>query len=236
LCIVIPAIDIHNGKCVRLTQGLIDSRTVYYENPLDTLKFWEEQGVKRLHIVDLDGAFSTGSNYDLIKEMVLKTSIKLQVGGGLRSIEYSKKLIKLGVDRIVIGTAALKNPDFIKKLSVFVEKGSIIVAIDLKNNKPAIKGWTETIDSDVFNMAKIMENKGAGHILFSSVENDGTFSGPDLINTKKMTETVKIPIIAAGGVSNIDDLINLKKIGVKSVIVGKAFYENRMKYSDVKNL
>jgi phosphoribosylformimino-5-aminoimidazole carboxamide ribotide isomerase len=236
MCIVIPAIDIHKGKCVRLTQGLIDSRTVYYENPLDALKFWEGEGATRLHIVDLDGAFGSGSNYKLIKEMVLKTFIKLQVGGGIRSIESAEKLKNLGVDRIVIGTAALKNPDFIEKLSNSVEKSSIIVAIDMKNNKPAIKGWTETIDTDVFKMGRIVEEKGAGHILFSSVESDGTFSGPDLLNIKKMTETVKIPIIAAGGVRNMDDVINLKKIGVKGVIIGKAFYENRMKFSDVKNL
>ena len=233
---MIPAIDIHNGKCVRLTQGLIESRTVYYENPLDVLKFWEGEGAERLHIVDLDGAFGSGSNYKLIKEMVLKTSIKLQVGGGIRSIESAVKLKNIGVDRIVIGTAALKNPDFIEKLSDSVEKGSIIVAIDMKNNKPAIEGWTETIDSDIFKSAQLMEKNGADYILFSSVESDGTFSGPDLINTKKMTETVKIPIIAAGGVRNIDDVINLKEIGVEGVIIGKAFYENRMKFSNVKNL
>jgi phosphoribosylformimino-5-aminoimidazole carboxamide ribotide isomerase len=234
--LVIPALDIQGSRCVRLTKGDLNQKTIYYENPIDALHFWESQGTERIHVVDLDGAFNINTNYDLIEQMVKQTKIKIQVGGGIRDLVKAEKLINLGVDRIVIGTTAVKNPDFVSEVSKKIGKNKTIVALDHKNGKPVVQGWVETVDKDLFQLAKIMQDKGAGMILISSAESDGAFTGPDLINTKKMLEAVKIPVIAAGGVRNKQDIIDLKKIGVFGVIIGKAFYENRLKYSDVKNI
>lgn len=233
---VIPAIDIQNGTCVRLTKGELDKKTVYYENPLDALQYWEDQGAKRIHIVDLDGAFGIGTNYELVKSIIENTDLNIQMGGGIRSKEKALKLIDLGVDRVVIGTTAVKNPDFIKELHSEVDSEHIIVALDQKNGKPAIKGWTETIDTDIWELGKTMEQNGAGFVLISSVEGDGAFTGPDIENTKKMVETVNIPVIAAGGVRNKDDILELQQIKAFGVIVGKAFYEQRLDYAEVRDL
>ncbi|MHA1729550.1 MAG: 1-(5-phosphoribosyl)-5-[(5-phosphoribosylamino)methylideneamino]imidazole-4-carboxamide isomerase [Promethearchaeota archaeon] len=235
--IVIPAIDIQNGKCVRLTNGLINRKTIYFKDPIEALNFWENEGAKRIHIVDLDGAFGIGTNYSLIEKMIKhKASLEIQIGGGIRSVKKARKLIDLGVDKIITGTEAVRNPDFIKELVQSIGKNTIIVALDLKNGKPAIKGWTETVNKDIYEFAKIMEEKGAGYILMTSTEGDGAFIGPDLINTKKMIEAVNIPVFAAGGVRDKRDIIKLKNLGVTGIIIGKALYENRIKYSEVKNI
>ena len=233
---VIPAIDIHNGKCVRLTSGKLNKIKVYHEDPLNALRFWIKKGADLIHIVDLDAAFGIGNNYELIEKMVSLGDIKIQMGGGIRSEERAAKLIELGISRIVIGTAAVRNPQFVKKLSEKFGSDRIIVALDHKGGKPAVKGWTEIINTDVFKLGSIMEENGAGYVLMSSVEADGTLKGPDLENTKKMVEYLSIPVIAAGGIRNKEDIINLKKIGVAAVIVGKAFYEGLVDFDDVKNI
>ncbi|MHA1821134.1 MAG: 1-(5-phosphoribosyl)-5-[(5-phosphoribosylamino)methylideneamino]imidazole-4-carboxamide isomerase [Promethearchaeota archaeon] len=233
---IIPAIDIQDGKCVRLTKGLLEKKTVYYEDPLDALHYWEEQGATRLHIVDLDGAFGIGTNYKLIKRIVNSTSIGIQVGGGIRTIEKAKKLIELGVERVIIGTAAVKNPNIVSRLEKEIGRDKIIVALDQKKGKLVIKGWTEAVEYDLFEFAKLIESKGAGGILISSVEGDGAFTGPDLETTKKMVASVNIPIIAAGGVRNTEDIRNLYEINVNAVIIGKAFYEGRLGFKECMNL
>lgn len=233
---VIPAIDIQGGKCVRLTKGDINQKTIYYQNPIEALHFWEEQGAQRIHVVDLDGAFNINTNYELIEQLVQQTKIKIQVGGGIRDLKKAKKLIEIGVDRVIIGTTAIKNPHFVSEVSDVIGKEKTIVALDHKNGKPAIQGWVETVDQDLFHLAKIMQNKGAGMILISSAESDGAFTGPDLETTKKMIQSVKIPVIAAGGVRDKQDVLDLIGIGVYGVIIGKAFYEDRLKYPEVKNL
>jgi len=234
--LVIPAIDIQNGKCVRLTKGQLAEKTIYYEDPLDAVKFWEKSGAKRIHIVDLDGAFGIGTNLQLIEKMIKSTKMKIEVGGGIRTVETAEKLINLGVERVVVGTSAVKNPDFVRELSEAIGQNSVIVDLAHKNGKPAISGWTEFIEKDIFEFGETMEQKGAGYILFSSVESDGAFTGPDVQNTKKMVETVNIPVIAAGGIRNKQDILDLRNIGVGGIVVGKAFYENRIKFEDIKNI
>jgi len=233
---VIPAIDIQDGKCVRLTRGEIDKKTVYYEDPIEALKFWENVGAEWIHIVDLDGAFGIGTNFKLIEKMVSNSNLKIQVGGGIRNIEKAKKLVDLGVERVVVGTRAVKDPPFIKELKKVIGKESIVVALDFKDGKPAIKGWVETINEDIFKLAKKIEDLGSGYILMSSVRGDGAFTGPDIENTKRMVESVDIPVIAAGGIRNKSDILSLKSIGVFAVIVGKAFYEKKINYEEVKDI
>jgi phosphoribosylformimino-5-aminoimidazole carboxamide ribotide isomerase len=234
---VIPAIDIREGKCVRLTRGIAGSETVYYDNPLDAAKFWENQmHAPRLHFVDLDAAIGLGDNSSVLAEMMAQVKAKVQIGGGIRSIEKARKYIELGASRVVIGTVAVKNPSIINQFAEYLTPEQIIVSLDHKDGKVAIKGWTEVTTHDAFTYAKQFEKAGAGYILFSAVDADGTFNGPDLENTKKMVESVGIPVYAAGGTRDKADIIALKDIGAYGVIIGKAFYEHRIDYREVCNL
>lgn len=234
---IIPAIDISGGKCVRLFKGLKGTEKVYYENPIDALDFWIEQGAKRLHFVDLDGAWGSDINKDILKKMIKKASdkVKIQIGGGIRSFEAALELIEIGAERVILGTLAVKNPEVISKLAETVGSEHIIVALDYKDGKISTHGWTQQTDKDPFSYGKEIAKLGTGYILFSSVEADGAFIGPDFKNIKKMVESVNTPIYAAGGVRNEEDIKKLKKIGIWGIIVGKAFYENKLPISIIKN-
>ncbi len=230
---IIPAIDLSDGKCVRLYKGEKGTETVYFDDPLVALDFWIEKGAKRLHFVDLDGAWGSNKNKELLNTMISKASgqIKIQIGGGIRTIDAAIKLIENGVDRVIIGTLAVKNPEIVEQLAKRVGSEHIIVALDYKDEKIATHGWTEQTNKDPFIFGKEIEKLGAGFVLFSSVEADGAFIGPDLKNIKKMVNSVKIPVYAAGGVRNEEDIIKLEESGVHGVIVGKAFYENKLSFS-----
>ncbi|MHA1230147.1 MAG: 1-(5-phosphoribosyl)-5-[(5-phosphoribosylamino)methylideneamino]imidazole-4-carboxamide isomerase [Candidatus Helarchaeota archaeon] len=230
--IVIPAIDLHKGKCVRLLKGKLENVKVYYENPLDVARLFIELGVKVLHIVDLDGAFGIGNNYEIIKNIINLKSFEIQVGGGIRSIEKAEELYSLGVDRVICGTAAIKDPEFVIKLVDSIGSKHVMVALDHRDGKILIKGWQEDTKLDVFNIAKKMENKGAGSILFTSAAVDGTLMGPDIENIKKLVNTVKIPVIAAGGIGNLEDLKKIEATGAYGVVVGKAIYEGKIKLDE----
>ena len=234
---VIPAIDLSDGKCVRLYKGEKGTETIYYDNPLEALDFWIEKGAKRLHFVDLDGAWGSNKNKELLNKMILKASglVKIQIGGGIRSIDDALKLIENGVDRVIIGTLAVKNPEKIEQLAKKIGSEHIIVALDYKDEKIATHGWTEQTNKDPFLFGKEIEKLGAGFVLFSSVEADGAFTGPDFKNIEKMVNSVNIPVYAAGGVRNEEDIIQLKRIGAHGVIVGKAFYEFKLPFSIMKN-
>lgn len=218
-------------------KGEKGTEKIYYENPLDALDFWISQGSQRIHFVDLDGAWGSDKNKELLKKMIKKASnkSKVQIGGGIRSLDAAKELIKIGADRVIIGTLAIKQPEIIKKLADEIGSKHIIVALDYKQGKISTHGWTEQTDKDPFSFGKKIENLGAGYILFSSVEADGAFTGPDFGNIEKMIKSVKIPVYAAGGVRNEKDIENLKKIGTYGVIIGKAFYEEKLPYSIIKN-
>ena len=218
-------------------KGEKGTEKIYYENPLDALDFWISQGSQRIHFVDLDGAWGSDKNKELLKKMIKKASnkLKVQIGGGIRSLDAAKELIKIGADRVIIGTLAIKQPEIIKKLADEVGSKHIIVALDYKQGKISTHGWTEQTDKDPFSFGKKIENLGAGYILFSSVEADGAFTGPDFGNIEKMVKSVKIPVYAAGGVRNEKDIEKLKKIGTYGVIIGKAFYEEKLPYSIIKN-
>ncbi|TFG02906.1 MAG: 1-(5-phosphoribosyl)-5-[(5-phosphoribosylamino)methylideneamino]imidazole-4-carboxamide isomerase [Promethearchaeota archaeon] len=234
---IIPAIDISSGKCVRLYKGEKGTERIYYKNPLDALDFWISQGSQRIHFVDLDGAWGSDKNKELLKKMIKKASnkSKVQIGGGIRSLDAAKELIKIGADRVIIGTLAINQPEIIKKLADEVGSKHIIVALDYKQGKISTHGWTKQTDKDPFSFGKKIENLGAGYILFSSVEADGAFTGPDFGNIEKMIKSVKIPVYAAGGVRYENDVEKLKKIGTYGVIIGKAFYEEKLPFSIIKN-
>lgn len=218
-------------------KGEKGTEKIYYENPLDALDFWISQGSQRIHFVDLDGAWGSDKNKELLKKMIKKASnkSKVQIGGGIRSLDAAKELIKIGADRVIIGTLAIKKPEIIKRLAEEVGSKHIIVALDYKQGKISTHGWTKQTDKDPFSFGKKIENLGAGYILFSSVEADGAFTGPDFGNIEKMIKSVKIPVYAAGGVRYENDVEKLKKIGTYGVIIGKAFYEEKLPFSIIKN-
>ncbi|MHA1932245.1 MAG: 1-(5-phosphoribosyl)-5-[(5-phosphoribosylamino)methylideneamino]imidazole-4-carboxamide isomerase [Promethearchaeota archaeon] len=235
---IIPAIDISNGKCVRLYKGRKGTETVYFEDPLEALDFWVGLGAKRLHFIDLDGAWGSDVNKNLLQKIIKTASnkIKIQIGGGIRSIESALELIAIGADRVILGTFAIKNPKGVKNLLEIIGPEKIIIAIDYRKEKIATEGWTELSDKDPFSFGRELERWGINFILFSSIEADGTLTGPDFENIEKMIKIMgKTSIYVAGGVRNVKDLNKLKRFGVKGVIVGRAFYEFAIPFSIIKN-
>ena len=235
---IIPAIDVSDGKCVRLIQGVKGSEKVYFDNPLEAIDFWIKMGTKRIHFIDLNGAWGSDTNKTLVRNIIKRTSSKIhiQVGGGIRDIETALDLFKIGVDRVILGTIAIRNPKLVQKLINNVGAEKIIVAIDYQDSKIAIQGWTELSGKNPFLFGKEMEELGVRLILFSSIDADGTLAGPDFKNIQKMMRTLKLATLyVAGGVHNQEDLDILKKIGVKGVIIGKAFYEQKLPYTIIKN-
>ncbi|MCE5195142.1 MAG: 1-(5-phosphoribosyl)-5-[(5-phosphoribosylamino)methylideneamino]imidazole-4-carboxamide isomerase [Nitrospiraceae bacterium] len=223
--IVIPAIDLKQGQCVRLLQGKKEEVTVYSNSPAETARLWESCGAKLLHVVDLDGAF-TGSqkNLDAIIEIRKAVSLDIEVGGGIRDIKKIDKLINIGVNRIILGTAVIENPDLFKE-ACKKYYGKILVGIDARNGKAAVKGWVEDTDFDAKKLARDSENSGAAGIIYTDISRDGMLTGPNIKAMLEMVDNVQIPVIASGGVSSLEDIKNLKQIkNLWGVIVGKAIY------------
>lgn len=235
---IIPAIDISNGKCVRLYKGRKGSEKVYFEDPLEALNFWIGNGAKRIHIIDLDGAWGSDVNKQLVKNIIKNTrnKLKIQIGGGVRTIESVLTLIDMGVDRIILGTIAIQKPKVVRNLIEKIGSDKLIIAIDYLNGKIAIHGWTKLSNRDPFIFGRKLEKLGVKFILFSSIKADGTLRGPDFQNIQKLVKTLKkVSVFVAGGVRDVNDLDKLNKIGVKGVIIGKAFYEQKIPFSIIKN-
>jgi phosphoribosylformimino-5-aminoimidazole carboxamide ribotide isomerase len=227
--IVIPAIDLKDGKCVRLLQGREEDVTVYSDNPAEMAEKWVDMGARLLHVVDLDGAF-TGEqkNFKRISEIRKAVHIPIEVGGGIRNIGRIETLIDLGVDRTIIGTSAAKDPDMVRNAC---EKfpGKVLVGIDAKDGKVAVKGWVEVTELGAIEFAKQMQNNGAAGIIYTDISRDGMLTGPNIEAMAKMVKAVDIPVIASGGVSKLDDIKNLKKIeNLWGVITGKALYSGAL--------
>ncbi len=232
---IIPAVDLREGKCARLVQGKAGTEK-FYGNPFDALQDWERLGAKRIHIIDLDATLGLGDNLDLIREMVVSSKAKIQVGGGIRSIERAGALLEGGVDRVIIGTMAIKSPEKIGELVKTYGAEHIVIALDHVQGKIAIKGWTETTALDAFEFAKTLEKHGPGYILMTAIQADGMFTGPDLENTRKMVGTTEIPVIAAGGIGSLEDLTNLRAISVHGAVIGKALYEKKFTLEEALKL
>ncbi len=227
--IVIPAIDLKEGKCVRLLQGRMDDATVYSDNPAETARRWEAEGAELLHIVDLDGAF-TGSqkNLDGIKEIREAVKIDIEVGGGIRDMNRIEQLLSLGVNRIILGTVAVEKPELVKEASKKYP-GKILVGIDAKNGFAATKGWVEVTQIKAKELALKTQEYGAAGIIYTDISKDGMLTGPNIEATREMVESLNMPVIASGGVSSIDDIKRLSGIkGLWGVITGKAIYSGAL--------
>ena len=226
---IIPAIDLKAGKCVRLLQGRADAVTVYSEDPVSTAKLWESSGAELLHVVDLDGAFTGDQkNSAAIREIRSAVSIEIEVGGGIRSIEKIAELVNSGIQRIILGTVAVEKPALLREACGRFP-GQILVGIDARDGKAAVRGWVETTATDPKALARMAEENGAAGIIYTDISTDGMMTGPNIPAMEQMVSTVTIPVIASGGVSSLHDVMNLMRIeGLWGVITGKAIYSGSL--------
>ncbi|MCE5213730.1 MAG: 1-(5-phosphoribosyl)-5-[(5-phosphoribosylamino)methylideneamino]imidazole-4-carboxamide isomerase [Methanobacterium sp.] len=235
--IIIPAVDIKNGKCVQLVQGKPGTEQVIIDNPVEVALSWQEKGARMLHLIDLDGAFGDNRhNQDLIKSMVGELSIPIEMGGGIRSKEDAIKLLDMGIKRVILGTLAIENPDVVKELSWEFESDSIMVALDSKDSQVVVRGWTEKTKKTVPQMGKIMQEAGAGSILFTNVDFEGLLEGFQLKPLQELLDAVDIPVVYAGGVSSLEDLKLLAETDVYGVVIGSALYKGKINFEEALRL
>ena len=225
---IIPAIDLLEGNCVRLNQGDYTQVTQFNNDPVKQALAWQEQGARRLHLVDLDAA-KTGLpiNDVTIKEIVAALKIPIQIGGGVRTIERAEALINYGVDRVILGTVSIEKPEIVKVLAKN-HPGKIVLGIDAKEGKVATRGWLEKSNISATDLAKRFKNIGIAAIISTDISKDGTLEGPNLQAMKEMAVASSVPVIASGGVGTITDLISLLSLepfGISGVIVGRALYD-----------
>ncbi len=222
--IIYPAVDVKDGRCVRLVQGQFNDVTVYSDSPVETALNFEKMGARYLHVVDLDGArLGEPQNIAVISEMAVKMGIPLQLGGGIRTIEMIEIILCKGIHRVILGTSAVRDPNLIKTaISSF--GSNLAVAIDARDGMVAIEGWAKTSEFTAVGFARKMEALGAKTIIYTDISRDGMLTGPNLKAMEEMSKAVGIEVIASGGVRNLEDIKNLKEIGVSGAIVGKALY------------
>ena len=230
--LLIPAIDLRNGFCVRLLQGESDKETVYSNDPAAMAVTFEEAGAKRLHLVDLDGAFQgEGANISSIRSILKNVSIPVQIGGGLRTEEDIDRMLALGVSAVIVGTMAVKHPDVLEKLLKKYTDEQIILGIDARNRKVSIEGWKESTEIQDVKFALRWKNSGIKRVVFTDISRDGMLSGPNLAALREMAVHTGLKIVASGGISSMDDLEQLKTLepnGVDQAISGKAIYEGKI--------
>jgi phosphoribosylformimino-5-aminoimidazole carboxamide ribotide isomerase len=226
--LIIPAIDLKDGKCVRLRQGRAEDVTIYSDDPVATGLMWQEAGAKLLHVVDLDGAFSSEpKNLDAIVALRQALSIPIELGGGIRTLKTLDCYIHLGIDRLILGTAALENP----KLAAHAcadYPGRIVFGLDARDGFLAVKGWTETSQKNVLEVARELAKLKPAAFIYTDISRDGVKTGVNIAATRALAESVNIPVIASGGVSSLDDikaLLPLEPLGVIGVITGRALYD-----------
>lgn len=231
MTLVIPAIDIRGGRCVRLYQGSYEKETVYFENPVKMAKLWRVQNACVLHVVDLDAARDDSENRQIIEQICRTLDIPIQLGGGIRSMEDIEAAMNLGVYRVVIGTAAVRTPDLISEAIERFSASRIVVGIDAKDGEVRVQGWTEGSGVDAVEMALDMEQRGCRRIVYTDISRDGTLEGPNLGAYRTMGKHLnRTKITASGGIGGYEDLLRIRELdayGVDSVIVGTALYENR---------
>jgi len=225
--ILLPAVDVSDGKAVRLVQGELGSETVY-GSPLEAALNFQAQGAEWIHLVDLDAAFGKGNNYSLLKEVVEKLDIKVELSGGIRNDESLNNALSTGAKRINLGTAALENPEWTKKV-IKLHGDKIAIGLDVRGRTLAARGWTKD-GGDLFETLKRLDEDNAARYVVTDVTKDGTLTGPNLDLLVEISQVTKKPLIASGGISKLEDLVKLKSlvsIGVEGAIVGKALYSKK---------
>lgn len=239
--LIIPAIDLKDGLCVRLRQGLMEDATVFSEAPADMAAHWLEKGARRLHLVDLNGAFAgKPKNLGAIKAILKEVNgeIPVQLGGGIRSLETIEQYLDAGIDYVIIGTAAVKQPGFLHE-ACDAFPGHIIVGLDAKGGKVATDGWAKVTDHDVVDLAKRFQDYGVESVIYTDIGRDGMLSGVNIEATVKLAQALTIPVIASGGLTNLDDVKALCAVeaeGIEGVITGRAIYEGTIDFQAAQDL
>ena len=231
--IIIPAVDIKNGKCVRLSQGRLEDETIFSNDPAAMAQKWSQAGAELIHVVDLDGAFEKSpQNLDAIKNILNTVATPIQLGGGIRNERTVMTLLDMGVQRVIIGTEAIKNPEWVMQTARHFP-GQVVVGIDARDGRVAIEGWTETTHFQAKDLAKRFEDCGVAAINFTDIYRDGMQTGPNIAETRRLAEAISIPVVASGGVATIEDIRNLlplEAVGVSGVITGKALYSETLDF------
>jgi phosphoribosylformimino-5-aminoimidazole carboxamide ribotide isomerase len=229
--IIIPAVDIKDGRCVRLVEGRAEAETVFSDSPQKMARQWVEQGAERLHIIDLDGAFEKGPrNAAVIREIAAASPVPVQLGGGIRDLKTVEEYLSLGLSQVILGTAALKNPSLVRE-ACRLFPGKIMVSLDARDNRIAVEGWTELSDLDPIDLARPYEDWGVQAIIFTDISRDGTQKGPSLPSTRRLVQATTLPVIAAGGIATLDDvqaLAALEGQGLMGMITGRAIYSGTL--------
>ena len=233
--LVIPAIDLKKGQCVRLEQGLMDRDTVYSDDPAAMARHWQDEGGELLHLVDLDGAFAgVPKNKEAILSIVKAVDIPVELGGGIRDLKTIEAYLQLGINQVILGTIVQESPEIVRQACrQFPDKG--IVGIDAKDGFVAVRGLSEMTSKRASEMAKELEGFGVSAIIYTDIARDGMLQGPNIETTRLLAEAISIPVIASGGVSSLEDIKNLMQIesaGVKGVITGKAIYSGSLNLKD----
>ncbi|MDD5492178.1 MAG: 1-(5-phosphoribosyl)-5-[(5-phosphoribosylamino)methylideneamino]imidazole-4-carboxamide isomerase [bacterium] len=236
---IIPAIDLRGGQCVRLEQGKLEQETIYSKDPLFIAKLFQAKGAKRLHIIDLDGAFAgVVQNLEIIEKICKEVNMPVQVGGGMRKMEMIDKVIAAGASKVILGTIAITNQPLLDEaLKKYGDK--IIVAIDAKKGKISIGGWKDDTEVNAADLAKKMKEAGVKEILYTDISRDGMMEGPNIKGIKSIAQKGGIAVIAAGGISTIKDvekIIEIEKYGVEGMVIGKALYTETIKLEDAVKL
>lgn len=236
---IIPAIDIQDGKCVRLRQGIKNQETVYGDDPAAMAARWQAAGASWLHVVDLDGAFAKKPvNVKAIEKIRQNLTIPMQLGGGLRTLDNLAMYIAMGVDRLILGTTVLKNRE-VSRLALERFSGKIAIALDARDGKLATEGWVETSNSDAIDVAKALVPLGPAAFIYTDIHRDGMQTGPNLAATRRLAQAVATPVIASGGVhtiADIENLLPLEEDGVIGVITGKALYAGTLDYQEAMQI
>jgi len=234
--IIFPAIDIKDGKCVRLIKGDFNQITSYEKSPFDQAKMYFENGFKNIHIVDLDGALQgKSSNSNIVKEILKNLKLKIQIGGGIRTIDDVDNWLKNGVDKVIIGTAAVENKDFLKTACEKF-KNKIAISLDVKDGLIFLSGWKKQTNILAVDFLKEIQNFGVSRIIYTDINKDGTKKGPNIKDTIELSSKVKIPFIISGGISSIEDIKKIKSLNnsnIEGVIVGKSIYDGDIKINEL---
>ena len=234
--IIFPAIDIKDGKCVRLFKGDFEKITFYNKSPINQATEFFQSGFKNIHIVDLDGALQErSSNSNIVKQIVKNLNLKIQIGGGIRTIDDVNNWIKSGVDKVIMGTAAVENIDLLKTVCERF-KNKIAVSLDVKDGFIFLSGWKKQTNISVIDFVKKIENFGVSRIIYTDINKDGTKKGPNIKDTVELSSKVKIPFVISGGISSIEDIKKIKSLNdsnIEGVIVGKSIYDGDIKINEL---
>tara|TARA_B100000780_G_scaffold272267_1_gene234239 strand:+ start:854 stop:1579 length:726 start_codon:yes stop_codon:yes gene_type:complete len=236
---IFPAIDIKDQKCVRLLKGNFDSQTIYEQSPFDQASKYRDAGLLNLHMVDLDGALSGQLvNFDVIENIIKKLNISIEIGGGIRSFEKIKAYLDIGVDKVILGSAAIKNPDFLKEACEQF-KNRIVLGLDTRRGKLSVSGWKETLDQTAENYLKNVNKYDFSRVIYTDIDRDGTKTEPNINETISIAKISTAPVVVSGGIASIEDIKKIKELknfNIEGVIVGKAIYDGDIKLNELKKL